>query len=71
MAVALHVAADDRAVENVEGGEQGRGAVALVVVRHGAGAPLLRGRPGWVRSSAWIWFFSSTERTTAWAGGST
>ena len=29
------------------------------------------GRPGWVRSRAWIWLFSSTERTTAWAGGST
>ena len=29
------------------------------------------GKPGWVRSSAWIWLFSSTERTTAWAGGST
>jgi hypothetical protein len=23
------------------------------------------GKPGWVRSSAWIWLFSSTERTTA------
>ena len=41
MPVALHVAADDRAVEDVEGGEQGGGAVALVVVGHGAGAPLL------------------------------
>ena len=30
-----------------------------------------RGRPGWVRSKAWIWDFSSTLRTTAWAGGST
>ncbi len=34
MAVALHVAADDRAVENVEGGEEGGGAMAFVVVRH-------------------------------------
>src|SRR6266487_2768478 len=25
--------------------------------------------PGWVRSRAWILLFSSTERTTAWAGG--
>ena len=29
------------------------------------------GKPGCVRSSAWIWLFSSTERTTACAGGST
>ena len=41
MAVALHVAADDRAVEHVERGEQRGGAVALVVVGHGAGAALL------------------------------
>ena len=71
MAVALHVAADDRAVEHVEGGEQGGGAVPLVVVGHGAGRPFFIGRPGWVRSSAWIWLFSSTESTMAWAGGST
>jgi hypothetical protein len=29
------------------------------------------GRPGWARPSAWIWLFSSTGSTTAWAGGST
>ena len=28
------------------------------------------GSPGWVRSSAWIWDFSSTESTTACIGGS-
>ena len=32
MAMALHVLSDDRAVEHVEGGEQGGGAVTLVVV---------------------------------------
>src|SRR3954447_21395029 len=32
--------------------------------------PGLIGRPGWVRSRAWIWLFSSTERTTACRGGS-
>jgi hypothetical protein len=26
------------------------------------------GTPGWVRSRAWIWLFSSTERATAWGG---
>ena len=71
MAVALHVAADHRPVEDVERSEQGRGAVALVVVRHGAGRPFFSGRPGWVRSRAWIWLFSSSESTMAWAGGST
>ena len=39
--VALHVAADDGAVEDVERGEQGGGAVPLVIVRHGSGAPRL------------------------------
>ena len=46
MAVALHAAADDRAVEHVEGGEQRGGAVALVVVGHGAGAALLHRQAG-------------------------
>ena len=46
MAVALHVAADDRAVEHVERGEQRRRAVPLVVVGHGAGAALLHRQAG-------------------------
>src|SRR5438067_9211086 len=46
MAVALHVAADHGAVEHVERGEQGGGAVALIVVGHGAGAPLLQRQSG-------------------------
>src|SRR4051794_25188445 len=54
MAVALHVAADDGPVEDVERSGQGRGAMALVVVHHGAEPALLQ-RPGWVRSRAWIW----------------
>jgi hypothetical protein len=33
--------------------------------------PFFIGRLGCVRSRAWICDFSSTERTTAWAGGST
>ena len=33
--------------------------------------PFFIGRPGWVRSSAWICDFSSIDSTTAWAGGST
>ena len=42
MAVALHVAADDGPVEDVERSKQGRGAMALVVVRHGAEPALLQ-----------------------------
>ena len=71
MPVALRVAADDGAIENIQGGEKCRGAVALVIMGHRAGTVLLHGRAGWVRSSAWIWLFSSTERTIAWAGGET
>jgi len=56
--MALHTLANDLAFEDIESSEQRRGAMALVVV-------------GWVRSSAWICDFSSTERTMAWAGGST
>ena len=41
MAVTLHVAADDGAVEDVEGGEQRRGAVAFVIVGHRPGAARL------------------------------
>ncbi len=40
--VALHVAADHGAVEDVERGEQGGSAVALVVVRHGRAATALQ-----------------------------
>jgi hypothetical protein len=39
MAVALHAAADHRAVEHAERGEQGGGAVPLVIVGHGLAAP--------------------------------
>ena len=46
VAVALHVAADDGAVEHVERGEQGGGAVALVVVGHGAEPALLHRQAG-------------------------
>src|SRR5436853_4075610 len=39
--VTLHAAPNDLAVEHVERGEQGGGAVALVVMRHRAGPPFL------------------------------
>jgi len=51
--------------------QQGGSAMALVIMCHGLAAPGLIGNPGWVRSSAWIWLFSSIDSTTACAGGST
>src|SRR5215831_6938349 len=47
MAVTSHVVTDDGAIENVEGGEQRRGAMAFVVVRHCAGATRLH-RQAWL-----------------------
>src|ERR1700687_5402219 len=69
--VAGHAAADHGAVEDGEGGKQGSGAVALVVVGHGGAFAGLHGAagPGAVLSSAWICDFSSIEITTAWMGG--
>ena len=64
MAVALHVLAGDCAIEDVEGRKQRGGAVPLVIV-----GPFFIGKPGWVRSRAWIWLFSSMDRTMACAGG--
>ena len=46
MAVALHVLADDRAVEHVERGEERRRAVPFVIMGHGAGAALLHRQAG-------------------------
>src|SRR5829696_5636888 len=46
VSMALHTAAEDRAVEHVEGGKQGGGAVALVVMGHGAGPALLQRQAG-------------------------
>jgi len=46
MAMALHTLADHLAFENVEGCEQGGGAMSLVVVREGCGAALLHRQAG-------------------------
>ena len=46
MPVAPHAAPDDRSVEHAERGEQGGGAVALVVVCHGLAAPGLDRQSG-------------------------
>ncbi len=46
MAMALHIAADDGSVEDVERGEQRRRAIAFVVMGHRAGAAFLQGQTG-------------------------
>ena len=70
--VALHIAADNSAVEDVEGREQCRRAMTLVVVRHRPGAALLHRQAGLSAVERLDLALShSTERTTAWAGGST
>src|SRR6516162_1976666 len=46
MAMALHTAADDLALEHVESGKERGCAVADVVVRHGAEPPLLHRQAG-------------------------
>src|SRR4051812_25246730 len=71
MTMALHTSANDLAFEDIESSEQRRCAMALVAWVIVPARPFFIGRPGWVRSSAWICDFSSTERTMAWAGGST
>src|ERR1051325_3414622 len=69
--VALHAATNDLAVEHVEGGEQGCGAVSLIVMRHRAGAAPLQRQSGLGSVESLDWLFSSTESTMACAGGST
>ena len=49
MGVLLHAAAEDRAVEDVEGGEECGRAMALVVVGHGPGLARLEGQ-AWLGS---------------------
>src|SRR3984957_8113226 len=64
MPTALHVAADHGSVGHVHRRKQRRRAIALVIMSIVPARPFFIGRLGWVRSSAWIWLFSSTERTT-------
>src|SRR2546430_16852811 len=46
VAVTLHAAANDGAVEHAERGEQGGGSVPLIVMRHGLAAPRLNRQSG-------------------------
>ena len=69
MPMARHAAADDLAFEHAERGEQGRRAVAFVIVREGcAFAPLERKtRLGLVERLDLV--LSLMETTAAWRGG--
>jgi hypothetical protein len=58
------------ALKDIGGGEQRGRSVALVIMGLVPARPGFIGKPGWVRSRAWIWLFSSTDRTMAWSGGS-
>ena len=42
MPMPLHIATDDRAVENVQRGKQRRRSMPLVIMRHGPGAAFLQ-----------------------------
>lgn len=45
LSVTLHIAADDRAIEDIEGGEQRRRSIAFVIMRHGRAATTLERQP--------------------------
>src|SRR4029453_3055709 len=45
MPMTLHVATDHRAVENIEGGKQGRGSMALIIMGHRPTTALLQRKP--------------------------
>jgi hypothetical protein len=70
VAVALHAATDHRAVEHAECGEQGGGAVPLVVVRHGLAAPRRDRQSGLGAVERLDMALLVNDSTTAWAGGS-
>src|SRR6516165_3301153 len=70
MAVTPHALSDDRTGGDIKGGEQRSCSMPLIIMGHRAGPPpFLIGSPGWVRSSAWTWLFSSTLSTMALSGG--
>lgn len=69
----LPASADHGAIQPVQRREQGGGARPDIVVGrqtkgfagHGVAAPFRIGSAACVRSSAWGWLFSSTDKTTA------
>lgn len=69
MALALLALNDQAGFDHRERGEQRGGAVPNIVMGEGTAATRLESNPVWVRSSAWIWLYSSTESTTASCSG--
>jgi hypothetical protein len=66
----VKAAAGDLAGGDLQGGEQAGDAVPDIIVGAPLGQPRAQRQGGAVRSSAWIWDFSSTQSMTAPAGGS-
>lgn len=54
MPMLLNAASNDLAFERIEGGKDSGWYRCAYSRGHGGGAPLFHGRPGSVRSSAWI-----------------
>ena len=71
MPVLLHAASEHGAVEDIQRGKQGRGAMPLIVVRHGAAAAFLQRQARLRAIECLDLFFSSIDRTTACSGGLT
>ena len=71
MPMLLHAASNDLAFEHIEGGKQGGGAVALIVVGHGGGASLLQGQTRLGAVERLDLALLIDREMTAWAGGST
>src|SRR5258705_9772551 len=69
MAVTRRQAGDQLALEIIERGKQGQGAVPHVIMVLVRICPIPNGRPGCVRSSAWHCDFSSQHSTSALSGG--
>ena len=69
MPMARRAAADDLAFEHAERGEQGRRAVAFVIVREGCAFPPLQGQTRLGPVERLHRLFWSTETTAAWRGG--
>ena len=61
--VALDALTDRHPIEQVERRKQSGRAMANIIVGHRPARPRFIGKPGWVRSSAWVWLFLSSEST--------
>jgi len=71
MALALHALADDLALECIEGGEQRGGAMALIIMAHGASAPLLHRQAGLGAVQGLDLALLIDRQDNGWSGGST